>query len=149
MSHILYLIQLYGGCSGELLTALQVQQNKAARMVCKRPWNTCTKDLLQQIGWLNIKQMVAYYSTLTIYKSQKHGAPRYIHTMVSEPFQVKTRMAKTGGIRVTRQFKSEIGKSSFITRTTDLWNVIPMELRMEDSYKSFSCKLKEWVKLNI
>ena len=149
MSHILYLIQLYGGCSDELLTALQVQQNKAARMVCKRPWNTSTKDLLQQIGWLNIRQMVAFYSTLTFFKSRQHKTPKYIHTIISQPFQVKTRLAKTDGIRVTRNFTSTIGKSSFIPRTTDLWNAIPVEIRMENSYKIFSCKLREWVKLNI
>ena len=118
-------------------------------MVCKRPWNTSTKVLLQEIGWLNIKQMVAYYSISNIFKTRQHGAPKYIHNVISEPFKVKTRMAKTGGIRVTRQFKSKIGQSSFIPRTVDLWNEIPMEIRMENSHKKFSIKLREWVKLNI
>ena len=145
----MYLIQLYGGCSEELLSALQVQQNRAARMVCKRPWKTSTKVLLQEIGWLNIKQMVAYYSTLNIYKTRQHESPKYIHNLISEPFKVKTRLAKTGGIKVTRQFKSKIGKSAFIPRTVDLWNEIPMEIRTENSKNKFSNKLREWVKLNI
>ena len=149
MSHILYLIQLYGGCSEELLYALQVQQNRAARMVCKRPWYTSTKELLLQTGWLNVKQMVAYYSTLNFFKTRQNGVPKYIHSLITEPFKCKTRMAQTGGIKQTRNFKSRIGKSSFIYRTIDLWNNIPTKIRMEKSQKVFSCKLREWVQTNI
>ena len=35
LSHLTYFIQLYGGCSGDLISALQLLQNKAARAVTK------------------------------------------------------------------------------------------------------------------
>ena len=50
MSHITYLIQLYGGCSEQLLSSLQVLQNKAARLVTKLDWRTPTRTLLLQCG---------------------------------------------------------------------------------------------------
>ena len=149
MSHILYLIQLYGGCSNELITALQVQQNRAARMVCKKPWKTSTKDLLQQIGWLNIKQMVVYYSILNLFQAKQHSVPKYIHAMISEPFKMKTRTALNGGLKENRRFKTLIGQSSFITRTINQWNDLPTEIKMENTYSTFSSKLREWVKTNI
>ena len=58
MSYITYLIQWYGGCSEYLLTGLQVQQNKAARLVTRLGWGTPTRALLLQCGWLSVRQMV-------------------------------------------------------------------------------------------
>ena len=68
-SHILYHIQMYGGSSEELLSALQIQQNRAARLVCRLPWRTRTEKLLKQVGWMNVRQMVAYYSLLSLFKT--------------------------------------------------------------------------------
>ena len=48
ISHITYLIQLYGGCSDQLLSSLQVLQNKAARLVTKLDWRTATSTLMLQ-----------------------------------------------------------------------------------------------------
>ena len=148
MSHILYHIQLYGGCSDELLSALQVQQNRAARLVCKLPWRTRTETLLHQIGWMSVKQMVAYYSTWTLFKTRQTGLPKYIHEMISKPFPVNTRLARTGGICATRTFKQNIGQTTFIPRTISLWNIMPNQIRQEVSPELFSQKLRNWVKIN-
>ena len=147
-SHILYHIQLFGGSSEELLSALQLQQNKAARLVCRLPWRTRTETLLQQMGWMNVKQMVAYHSVLSLYKIRKARKPKYIHEMISEPFPFKTRIAKTGGIRDTRGFTSRIGQTSFIPRTIDIWNSLPSSIRQGESPGVFSILLKKWVKNN-
>ena len=149
ISHILYHIQLYGGCTQELISALQVQQNRAARTVCKSPWGTSTKKLLDQIGWLSIKQMVAYYSLITLHKTRQTGLPKYLHHQISQPFMFDTRVARTGGIRAARNLTKGIAQSSFIPRSIDLWNTIPAELRTDKCFKSFSCKLRVWVKNNI
>ena len=149
MSHILYHIQLYGGTTAELLSAIQVQQNRAARLVCKLPWRTNTKILLDQLGWMNVKQMVAFYSLMSLYKTKQTKLPKYIHEVISTPFKINTRIARTGGIRDTRLFKKEIGNSTFISRTTDLWNTMPTYLRMENEINTFSSKLRVWVKQSI
>ena len=149
MSHILYHIQLYGGTTAELLSAIQVQQNRAARLVCKLPWRTNTKILLDQLGWMNVKQMVAFYSLMSIFKTKQTGLPKYIHEKISTPFNVNTRIARTGGIRDTRLFKKEIGISTFISRTTDLWNTMPTYIRMENEINTFSSKLRVWVKQSV
>ena len=149
MSHILYHIQLYGGTTAELLSAVQVQQNRAARSVCKLPWRTNTKTLLDQLGWLNVKQMVAFYSLKSLYKTKQTKLPKYVHEIISTPFNVNTRIAKTGGIRDTRLFKKELSKSTFISRTIDMWNTVPSEIRLENEENVFSNKLLLWVKQSV
>ena len=46
MSKFVYLIQLWGGCESYLVHALQVQQNRAARLVTRANRYTSTKKLL-------------------------------------------------------------------------------------------------------
>ena len=95
MSHILYHIQVYGGCTDELINAIQVQQNRAARMVCKLPWGTSTATLLRQIGWMTVRQMVVYYTVKNVFKTRQTKMPKYVYDMVSAPFAVKTILPDT------------------------------------------------------
>ena len=78
MSHLTYLVQLYGGCSEYLLSALQVQQNRAARLVTRLGWWTPTSTLLLQCGWLSIRQMVIYQSLLLLSKTKQNMCPENI-----------------------------------------------------------------------
>ena len=149
MSHIMYHIQLYGGSSDNLLSAIQVQQNRAARSVCKLPWRTNTNVLLRQLGWMNVKQMVAFYSLKCFHKTRQTGLPKYIHEAISRPYIAKTRPAKTGGIRDTRHYTSSIGQSSFIPRTIEIWNTLPTEIKMESNPDAFSANLKIWICNNV
>ena len=75
MSHVMYLIQLWGGCSGYLLDILQVLQNRAARLVTGLSWFTSRAKLLQQCGWLSVRQMVTYYDLVLVYKIRRDKKP--------------------------------------------------------------------------
>ena len=66
-SNLVYMIQLYGQSSDYLIRILQVQQNKAARKVTRLDWGTSTNVLLNQIGWLSVKQLFVFHQ----------GAPKF------------------------------------------------------------------------
>ena len=58
ISKLCYLIELWGGCEGYLLTSLQVIQNRAARAVTRKSWFTSTRSLLKDCRWLSVEQLV-------------------------------------------------------------------------------------------
>ena len=66
MSKFLYLIQLWGGCEGYLLHALQVQLNKAARLVTGQSGFTSTRKLMETCRRLSVKQLVVYQSAIRL-----------------------------------------------------------------------------------
>ena len=70
MSKIIYLIQLWSGAPQYLINFLQKLQNRAARLVAKKNVFTPVKILLQQCGWLSIKQLMFYHNILQIYKTK-------------------------------------------------------------------------------
>ena len=150
MSYLTYLVQLYGGCSEYLLTGLQVQQNKAARLVTRLGWGTPTSIILLQCGWLSVRQMVVHHSLLLLFKCKQTGKPEYIYSKINHKFTRVTRLATFGGIKDDRRFESSLAQNSFIPRTVKLWNEkLPETLRAEISLTTFKEKLKTWVKNNV
>ena len=149
MSLIVHLIQLYGGCSDYLLQFIQTLQNRAARIVTKQGWGTATRVLLSQCGWLSVRQLVEYHSLVLMFKVLQDRKPVYLHEKVSVEFVQKTRQATGGSIRETRTFEKDAGISSFIPRTTKVWNELPVEMKMMSNQEKFKKKVKWWVRNNI
>ena len=146
MSYLSYLIPLYGGCPEYLLNALQILQNRAARLVTKSSWYTPSRTMLQQVGWLSVRQMISYHSLVLLFRAKLEKTPTYIYTKVSTPFNVITRLARSNGIKECRRTKSTIGKQSFIPRTITQWNRLPPDIRTITRIGMFKVKLKQWVK---
>ena len=148
MSFLSYLIPLYGGCAEYLLTALQTLQNRAARHVTKSSWNTSASAMLSQIGWLNVRQMVAFHSLMLIFKAKQDHKPVYLHSQVSATFIVNTRLAVNNGMKENRRIKSSLGQQSFIPRSISQWNSVPWDIRGISNIAKFKRRVKEWMKKN-
>ena len=150
MSYLTYLIQLYGGCPEYLLSALQVLQNRAARLVTRHGWGTSTSFLLLQCGWLSVRQMIAYHSILLLFKCKENKKPGYIYSKISLKFNKATRIATLGGIKDFRRFESTLAQQSCLPRTIKMWNErLPVEIRTETKMKIFKDKLRDWVKKEV
>ena len=133
MSHISYLVHLYGGCSQYLLSALQVLQNRAARLVTRLDWDTPRETLLLQCGWLSIRQLVQYHSQIQIFKTKTTKKPAYIYSQISNEFNRVTRLSTMEGIKDVRRFKSTLANQSFLPRTIKYWNEnLPIKIKRKN-----------------
>ena len=94
MSTLNYLVQLYGSCSGYLVKLLQVLQNKAARHVTRLGWDTETSVLLNQCGWLSIKQLIVFQSLVLLFKIRQNKKPGYLFNKIDKKCWYKTRLAE-------------------------------------------------------
>ena len=86
MSKLIYLMPVWMGCEEYLVNALQVNMNKVARLVTKLDIFTPTSILLQQCGWMSVKQLMAYQSIVT--SSQDSQEPNYILSLPERPFKL-------------------------------------------------------------
>ena len=149
MSRLIYLIQLYSEAADYLLTALQVLQNKAARAVTRLPWGTRTAVLLNQVGWLSIKQLAVYHKLISIFKIKENRKPVYLSEKISTDFNYQTRQATGSSLKVNKTPKSGTAKESFVHSSTVLWNTLPMNLRNTQKLTNFKTGLRSWVKETI
>ena len=133
-----------------LKKALQIIQNKVARVVTKLDWSTSTKELLHQCGWLSVNQLIFYHSVLIVYKVKHSQTPKYLFSMHNSwAYQHRTRQAESGLIRLIGKPKLDISKNSFRHRAANEYNQLPAEIRNCDKLATFKLKTKNWIKDNV
>ena len=151
MSKICYLIQLWGGCEEYLQKSLQVQLNKAARLVTRLPYYTSSRKLMHMCGWMTVKQLVKYHTIIMVHKTIMTRKPLHMSSRLSTDHSYRTRQDSSGCVRLDQTFRSrnDLPMRSFRYRGAHDYNSIPAELRSITSMKSFKIKLKKWIKMNV
>ena len=149
MSKIIYLIQLWGSSPKYLIDFLQKLQNKAARLVTKKNVYTPVNELLNQCGWLSIRQLVVYHNVLQVYKTKHTKKPAYLYQKFTQNFGANTRLAKSNAIRMDSKIKSELGLNNFTYVTSQQWNDLPIDLKQSPKLSDFKNNAKKWIKENI
>ena len=150
ISKICYLIQLWGGCEGYLLNALQIQMNKTARIVTGFSRFTSTRKLMRCCGWLTVKQLVVYQTTVMVHKTLLAKRPFYLHTRLTREFSHSTRQCTNRCIRIDESFrcKSDLPRNSFRHRGANNYNALPADVRTCRNMSTFKSKLKRWIMQN-
>ena len=149
MSKMVYCITLWGGSANKLINSLQKVQNKAARAVTKLDWNTPSKLILRQCGWLSVQQLVVYHSTILVYKVMKTESPKYLFSMFSNEYSCYTRQARSGQIKPTRRSNLDLSEDSFRWRASKSYNNLPVSLRQAESLSIFKTGLRRYILDNI
>ena len=140
-SKIQYLLPLYGGAPDYLINAIQVQQLKAARFVCGyQSYFWLTKQLLQNCGWLSVKQPSG---SLLAHKIVSSSLPRNICADMVVPHGRNTRAAAQGVIQYGENYQgfSELTRSSFKYRAQKYYSQIPKVMKNK-SLQAFKSSLK-------
>ena len=142
---------VWGGCEDYLVKSIQVVQNKAARLVCKKGIYTPIKTLLAECNWLSVNQMIAYHSLVLLYKVQMNHEPKYLHGMFTTERRYNTRGEGVGKLDCVSVDPPTLRISchSFRWRTVQSWNQLPASIRQIRSLLDFKRKLKTWIREHI
>ena len=76
----------------------------------------------------------------------KDKKPAYLVEKFSFNFPYRTRLASDSALRIIETVKSDPRKYVFVHRTTQDWNKLPLDLKMETSLGKFKQKLKIHIK---
>ena len=145
MSKLYYLVQLWGGCEKYLVKALQLLQNRAARVVTGKSWYTPVRRLLKDCKWLSVNQIIFYQTAVQAHKILQGEGPLYFKQRFSAQHPRDTRQAAGGSIWRGQDWPS----NSFSARGTIAYNTIPNDIRNSSSLATFKSKLRKWVLSNI
>ena len=153
MSKLIFMIPLWAGCPGFIIDALQVCQNKAARVVTRRGMDTPVSQLLKECGWRSVRQEMYYHTVLQVHKTLGTGAPAYLYEKLTlgGHYPRDTRQARNSSIRFGPTFSTrlELTRNSFRWRGAAWYEALPIGLRKEQKLINFKKDLNTWVKLNI
>ena len=145
MSKFVYLITVWGSAQQYLINTLQVQQLTAARIVCGADsFRWSRRKLLQRVGWLSIRQLIFYHTTLQAHKTMATGTPKVLFNSLNSQYNYHTRNAANrniiaAGIMLEKSFQYRAMKS---------FNSLPLELKTAP-VTSIKPRLKKWIINNI
>ena len=150
MSRLIYCITVWGGnCGEEMLNALQVCQNRAARAVTRNSWTVSSADTLKQCGWLNVRQLVAFFTVLQMYKISRFRQPADLAVMFDWEYGRATRAAAAGLVKPVGLPRLALARDSFRYRAPELFNQLPVSVRHCDTVQSFKLAAKKWIQDHI
>ena len=140
-SVLAYCLPVFGGCDQEELQALQVMQNKAARLVSHFPTRVPRKEMYSYLGWMSVNQLIFYHSALSTYRIRQSNQPEYLSSLLSND-------GMTGRIIVPNT-RLTLAKRSYCYRGAAQWNSIPENIRKMRKVSQFKVLLRKWILVNV
>ena len=148
-SKLIYMISVWSSCTKDLVNAIQILQNRAARIITKNSWDISSKENLNQVGWLSVNQLAQYQSVILLHKVKLFGSPNYMKNMYNWNYSYQTRQAESKKLRPIGTPKLEIGKRSFRWRASQEYNSLPEEITQIEDIISFKIQAKKWIMMNV
>ena len=134
-SVLAYCLPVFGGCDKSEIQALQIMQNKAARLVTHSQLRTHRQELYSQVGWMTVNQLVFYFSALATFRIRQSREPEYLS-------DIMTNDNRAGRIIVSNTDLT-LAKNSFCYRAAAQWNSLPEHIRMNQRISLFKSLLKK------
>ena len=141
LSILSYCLPVFGGCDKVELDALQVMQNKAARIVANLGLRDNRVLIYRQVGWMTVKQLIFYHSALATFRIRLSQEPEYLNTIMN-------RNNRSNKIIITNTSLS-LAKNSYCFRAAAQWNSLPEEIRNSQRISQFKSKLRLWIHKNV
>ena len=127
------------------ISKLQKVQNAAARLVPKSKRSDSITPILKRLHWLPVQARIRYKILLITYRALKGLAPDYICTLLkmsSSRFGLRSSSTISLSCPKTRR---NWGDRAFVSAAPRLWNALPSNLKMENTYELFKTKLKTFL----
>ena len=136
-SVLTYCLPLFGGCNQSEVELLQTLQNRAARIALNCPPRTNRDWMFDQLGWMTVRQLVAYHTLVTVFRVRYHNEPEYLASKLC-------RDSRQGRIMLGNSHL-ELHRKSFVYRGISLWNRLPRNLREMSGLEKFKLGIKSWI----
>lgn len=150
MSTMAYAMEVWGGAGAYLLKRIQSVQLKAARITLRAKWRTRTEELLQKMKWLSINQMISFYGLCTLRRVIRTGSPSYLNSLIiTEKNAISPRRFKDGKLGTFRRAVGKERCKAWLHSSVNLWNQLPVAIRLEEKETVFKKELRRWTLANI
>ena len=140
-SVLVYCLPVFGGCDKFEVEALQILQNKAARLVTHAALRTSRKDIFNQLGWLTVNQLVFYHSALSTYRIRESQEPEYLGQIMMRDNRAERIIVPNTNLT--------LAKNSYCYRGAAQWNSLPEIIRKCKKIGHFKSQLKKWILLHV
>ena len=129
-SVLAYCLPLFGGCDKFEIEALQVMQNRAARLVTHSQLRTSRQEIFSQVGWMTVNQMVFYFSAISTFRIRQSREPEYLSDIMNSD--------NRAGRIIIPNTNLTLAKDSYCFRASAQWNTLPEHIRRNPIISQFN-----------
>ena len=140
-SILCYCLPVFGGCSQHDLKSLQIQQNRAARLVLLAPPRANRNLMFDKLSWLSVNQLIAYHTIIAVFRIRQAKEPEDL----AVPLLTDSRQGRI----MLKNLRLDLYRNSFVYRGSQLWNRLPQSIRGLEKLSAFKKSAKIWVMANI
>ena len=133
-------------CNQSSASKMEKIQERALRFICD-DFESPLPDLLQQNGVLPLHISRMKLMAGEVFKIINNIAPSYLHDLISlksSPYDFRSEKQA----QIPRANSTRYGLRSFRYEAARIWNSLPNELRLAESYPQFRRLLRAWDGLN-
>ena len=147
LSRLDYCNSLLVGISQDKLLRLQVIQNRAAKLVCRKKRLAHSLPILFELHWLPVKERINFKIALMCFKCLNEKAPFYLTEYLTPyaPSRVLRSSSDTTKLKEYSFNYKFYGGRSFQSIAPSFWNSLPRGVREAPSVENFKSKLKLYI----
>ena len=140
-----YCNSLLFGLPSYPLLKLQRLQNAAARLISNVPRYSHITPVLCSLHWLPVKFRIDFKILLLTFKAIYGHAPGYLIDLIAIKEQPRYNLRSASGLILkypSLKLKKTLGDRAFSSAAPNLWNNLPLHIRLEDNFERFKSLLK-------
>lgn len=131
------------GLGSSFLSKLQRIQNTAARILTRTKKHDHITPVLVALHWLPVEFRIQYKLVLTVFKALQEKSPAYIQNLVDVYIPSRSLRSENSRFLVKPKARTKFyGNRRFDVIAAELWNSLPVVLRLEENLTSFKKSLK-------
>ena len=128
--------------SETLKQKIQVIQNEATRAILKKKPRETAKPLLQELGWINLKEKRQLHSEVLFHKIEKGKAPESLKQMLKTYKAPEKHICmRNNNDYLIPSYRTNAMAGSFFVTGIKTWSKIPDEIRKTKESHNFKSRL--------
>ena len=141
-SRIDYFNALLYGTYGKNLVKLQRLQNVAAKIIVGGSKYEHVTPILRELHWLPVESRIHFKIMVLVHRAVNDTGPVHLQELVNMYRPGRSLHSQSDMLLTRPRTRSRAGDPTFVSAAADLWNTLPLNLRLIEDIGSFRTALK-------